>query len=187
MQIPQEKVNSLVSFLLSVVLFLSSVFLIYSNEIILEAEKNKKNFEKIYYSKFYFWEYVEKFSNYKNEIITKKDDSKDFSKWWLRIVWFLALWFAFSLFMIQIFKEEEKDGLVKKAFFYSFLATLFFIIFLKIYIFFASWWFVFDFSKIFEKWEKWLSLFEQIFIIFIIIFAFVLVGILYNNKINKEN
>lgn len=187
--IPEERVSFLVSIFLALILFISSLFLIYANEIILDKNEKKSQIqEKIYYNKFYFWDMVEKLSDYKNSIVIDSDDSENTSKWLARIIWFIWLWFSISLFMLQLLNwKKEKETIIKYSFFYTFVWLIIFIIFMKIYLFFLSGWFNLNFSKFFEKWNNWLSYFDKSFIIFLIIALFMFVWMIYWKLNKKEN
>lgn len=188
MKLQEEKVRSIVWIILAFLLFLSSLFIIYANETILDKNDNKTRIQKkIYYSKLYFWDYLEKISDYKNSIVIENKDSETMTKWIVRIISILWLWFASSLFLLQIFPEKEKEFLVKKSFLYSFWIVFLLVIILKIYLFYLSWWFNFDFSWFFKKPDWWwLSFFEKLFIILIIILVFIWVWVLYNKKEKKD-
>jgi|GEM_PF-2993096 hypothetical protein len=55
MKVPEEKVSSLVSVFIAILLFIGSFFVIYANEIILDKTEQKSKVEtKMFYEKFYF-------------------------------------------------------------------------------------------------------------------------------------
>ena len=127
MKVPEEKVSSLVSVFIAILLFIGSFFVIYANEIILDKTEQKSKVEtKMFYEKFYFWNAIESISNYKNSVIQKNDDST-LVKWIIRLVWILWIGFAMSLFSIQIAKDKSKEDLVKKSFLFSAIYLLQFV------------------------------------------------------------
>lgn len=185
--IPQEKISSLIWIILAILLFISSFFLIYSNEVILEKYDTKTKLSKnVYYSKFYFSKELKKTADYKNSVVTNSEESWLMVKWLLRVIWFLWVWFAFSLISFQIFKETEKDYLVKKSFIFAIIWWIIFIILLKIYIFYINWWFNINLSWMSAKWQNWLSFLDKFYIISIIIIIFIFLWMLYNKIQNKS-
>lgn len=188
MKIKEENVSAFVWILLAIILFLSSFFLIYANEVILEKNDKKTRIQKIiYYRKLYFWESLQKMENYRNSIVLESNDASAATKWVIRLIWILWLWFSLSLFMFQIFPDREKEILVKKSFLYSFIWVILFIILLKIYLFYLAWWFKFDFSWFYNRpWWNWLSFSDKFIIIFIIVLIFIWVWALYNKKQKKD-
>ena len=186
MKIPEEKVSSLVSVFIAILLFIGSFFVIYANEIILDKTEQKSKVEtKMFYEKFYFWNAIESISNYKNSVIQKNDDST-LVKWIIRLVWILWIGFAMSLFSIQIAKDKSKEDLVKKSFLFSAVWIIIFIILLKIYLFYLAWWFNIDLSFLTSKTVGTLSVSEKILIILLIIIAFAWLWYFYNYQQKKK-
>ena len=186
MKVPEEKVSSLVSVFIAILLFIGSFFVIYANEIILDKTEQKSKVEtKMFYENFYFWNAIESISNYKNSVIQKNDDST-LVKWIIRLVWILWIGFAMSLFSIQIAKDKSKEDLVKKSFLFSAVWIVIFIILLKIYLFYLAWWFNIDLSFLTSKTVGTLSVSEKILIILLIIIAFAWLWYFYNYQQKKK-
>lgn len=184
----EEKISSLVAFFLGIIFLICSFFLVYANEISLDKNAPKTRYEaQNYYSKFFLWEYLKKTADYKNSVLESENDSKSLINWVVRIIGIFGIWFAFSLFSIQIFKDSSKDMLVRKSFLYAFFLVLAMIIFLKVYIFYLNWGFNINlnFSWLSEKSHNSFSFSEQFLIIFIILTVFILVWMLYNYKLKK--
>lgn len=176
----------LLSLILSIFLLFASFFIIYANEIIPDKSEKKTIREtSILYKKVFLWDYVKSIASYKNKIVTSEDkNSEIIVKWMIRIFWIFSLGFALTLLLIPVFPNEEKDSLAVKSFKISLVVIPIFIILIKIYLFYLSWWF--NISWLIEKGNGWLSLIDKIFIIIFIILIFVVVWYIYYYKKKKE-
>lgn len=178
---------SLLSIILSLFLFFSAFFIIYANELSISKNSKKTEIQKIeFYDKVFLWDYLKNVSDYKDSILIGSDNSENMTTWIIRFLWTFWLGFALTLFFIPIFSSEPKDKLSVKAFIVSIIIVPIFIIFLKLYKFYLSWWFLFDFSWLLSK-NWWLSMLDKIFIIIVIIFIFVVLWLLYNYMKKKQD
>lgn len=177
---------TLLSIILAIFLFLSSFFIIYANEMMIERNlKTTKNEVEYFYENIILWDYIKKTYDYKNSIVTSKD-SDNTLKWAIRLLATFWFWFSLTLFFIPVFPREPKDSLSIKAFYISIIWVPIFILFLKLYLFYIWWWFNFSIWWLTDKpWWNWLSVIDKAFIIIFIIFIFIILWFLYY-QINKK-
>ncbi len=179
---------TLISIILAIFLFLSSFFIIYANEMMVEKseKKTKAQIEK-FYSEIFLWSYVKKAYDYRNSVV-QAENWDGSAKWIIRLFWMFWFGFSLTLFFIPVFPQEPKDKLSIKAFGIAAVWVPAFIIILRLYLFYLAWWFKMDFSWIMRK-PGWtgLSFYEKFLIIFAIVLVFVLLWYLYYYLKKKQS